>query len=169
MIVEDGSIIPNANSYVSIEYANEYFSIRNNSLWVGEDFQKEGFLIRSTDYIEGRFGNRFIGQRVSNLQSLSWPRKGTNGISSNIIPVAVKNACCEYAVRAIQGALAPDVVTDASGAIKATTREKVGPLEESYSLVGKGVSIGSGFLFKPYPEADMWLRSLLVTVDRTYR
>ena len=77
LIVEDGSIVPNANSYVALIDADNYFRARNNHVWLSlEQTAKEALLIAATDYIELRFGRRFLGQKKQDNQPLSFPRKG---------------------------------------------------------------------------------------------
>ena len=53
MIPEDGTGLASANAYVSIEFADEYFSARKNEAWAGLDSAaKEAAIIKATDYIE---------------------------------------------------------------------------------------------------------------------
>jgi hypothetical protein len=74
-----------------------------------------------------------------------------------VVPVGIKKAVAEYALRALSGALAPDPTYDASGRQATMTRKKVGPIEtEAQFTAGMTVS-----LFKPYPMADALVRSYL--------
>ena len=34
IVLEDGSVVNNANSYVTVEEADNYFTLRNNSEWL---------------------------------------------------------------------------------------------------------------------------------------
>ena len=53
LIVEDGTGLANANAYVSVEFADEYFSARGNQTWVGlGSADKEAAIIKATDYLE---------------------------------------------------------------------------------------------------------------------
>ena len=53
MIPEDGTGLANANAYVSVEFADEYFSARGNQTWAGlGSADKEAAIIKATDYLE---------------------------------------------------------------------------------------------------------------------
>lgn len=159
LIVEDGSIVPNANSYVALVEADDYFRVRNNQVWSSLDnATKESLLIQATDYIELRFGRRFLGQKKQDNQPLSFPRKEVAYISP--IPEALKRACFEYAIRANNGPLVPDPKFDESGMALTVRRKKVGPLETEMRTPSKGVG-STVTLFRPYPGADYLLSDLL--------
>lgn len=122
MIVEDGTGVDGANSYVDAAYAAQYFTDRGQT-WAGSD----GDLVRGTDYVDGAF--EWPGQRVEPLQSLAWPRKGVEfdgePYPSNVVPDPVKQAVCEVAQ-----AIAADVPEQqGTGAVKS---QKVGTLEVEY-------------------------------------
>jgi hypothetical protein len=154
--VEDGTGVAEANSYVELAFAEDYFTDRGNAAWTGADSAKQAALIQATDYIEGRFGRRFIGEMASTTQGLSWPRTDTD-FEETEIPVKLQRATCEYAVRALTAALAPDPTVDASGVSVVNTRKKLGPLEKEFQVVGSGHPV----MFRPYPAADMLLTGLL--------
>ena len=164
IVVEDGSGKTHSNAYCDAFFADDYFAARWNARWAGleEEEEKEAALIRATDYIEGRFGGAFIGIRSTNEQALSWPRRNT---AFTGIPERLKNACCEYAVRALDGPLAKDPVLDQAGYRLAATMQKVGPLQIAATVAGNGQPCDMGV----YPEADMWLSGLLTSLNRTYR
>jgi hypothetical protein len=170
-IVEDGTGVEDANSYVTVEYANTYFSTRNNLSWKGEDSEKESFLILATDYIDARFGALFIGQRTTSTQALEWPRVVKNhytGASVSTYPKKLLRACCEYAVRAINAALMPDLNIDSSGMILVQTTKNLNPLQAGYQVVSRGLG-STSLLYRPYPAADILLRELLIRTNRVYR
>ena len=50
MVVEDGTGLSNADSFVSVAYADTYFSTRGVSAWASLT-NKEALLIKATDYI----------------------------------------------------------------------------------------------------------------------
>lgn len=129
LIVEDGSIVVGAESYCSVSDADAYHTARGNTAWTGEDAAKEALLRKATDYMGQVYGLRWKGDRVSAEQALDWPRDGVEafgfGVDTDIVPDAVANACAELALRALSGALTPDVT-------RRTIREKVGPIEVEY-------------------------------------
>jgi hypothetical protein len=131
LIVEDGTIVAGAESYISVADADTYFTARANATWDAlADADKEAALRKATDYMTGRYGLRWKGERVSELQALDWPRSGAyaNGflIDSGSVPVAVQRACAELAVRASADDLAPDVGAQVK-------QEVVGPISVTYA------------------------------------
>lgn len=125
MVVENGTGMPDADSYISVADAEAYLVARGKEL-TGNAAAKEAALIQATDYMV-RYA--WKGSRVSGTQALDWPRVGVeaNGfpIPSNIVPVPVRHACAELAVRAQAGDLAPDLG-------RRTSQETVGPVSVSY-------------------------------------
>lgn len=156
-IVEDGTGVADANSLCAVDFADSYFTDRGNAAWTGADAAKQGALVRATDYVEQFFSARFKGNKAEDDQSLSWPRIYAG--ADDTVPVGVRKAIAEYALRALTATLAPDPTTDASGRIIAAKTEKVGPIEESTTFI-EGSSVQ---LIKNYPAADAllkpWLRS----------
>jgi hypothetical protein len=67
IVVEDGTGIFNANAYVSVAYASEYFTLRSRSFennWIARpSTEKEAAIISATDYIESRWGPHFRGKK----------------------------------------------------------------------------------------------------------
>lgn len=168
---EDGTGLANANSYVDIAFADQYFLDRAITTWTGADTVKQSALVRATDYVEGRFGEKFIGCKFSETQALFFPTDGgmtdptTGDKVPDPVPVKLLKAICEYAMRALTITLAPDPVTDATGQRVQSTTEQVGPIQESITYQA-GAPI---FIFKPYPAADMLLKGLYRTSAGTLR
>lgn len=144
-IVEDGTIVEGAISYVTLDYANEYHARRVNSAWllltVG---QKKAALVKATDYLKQKYRLKWQGDRVSAEQPTDWPRNwveyvdyayitqnGSTRIGgfiyypANIVPEEVKQACCELALLSLSGAL----YGEQGQRVK---REKVDVLEVEY-------------------------------------
>lgn len=99
MIVEQGNGLSDANSYVSIVYADNYFSARGVESWFElDDEKKEILLVNATDYIDNVF--KWKGIRGSRTQSLSFPRKHifVDGYEVIGVPTALINAVCECAL-----------------------------------------------------------------------
>lgn len=106
-----------ANSYASLAEANAYHTARGNNSWAGADGVKEVALIRATQWLDGRYGDRWPGlRRYLRAQALDWPRadaydrEGTY-IDQETIPPEIRNAVCEAALRELTapGSLSPDV------------------------------------------------------------
>jgi Putative DnaT-like ssDNA binding protein len=167
-VVEDGTAKSDANSYVAIAEADGYFSDRGIIAWTGADAVKQAVLVKATDYIEGRFGQRFIGSKKTTTQALSWPREDACDFADTEIPVKLRYACCEYALRALTAELAPDIKVDASGLTVVETKKMVGPIEADYAIPRAGLG-STPMLFRPYPAADMLLRGLVYSASQVIR
>lgn len=102
-IVETGQVIPNANSYVSVEEADAYLeaNVHAWTSWSTTDTStKEALLIWATRYLDQRVD--WAGRIASNGSSLRWPRVGVkdldgNWIDDNVIPTQLKWAVIELA------------------------------------------------------------------------
>jgi hypothetical protein len=128
-----------ANSYVSLADANTYHTARANSAWTGTDAAKEAALIRATQWLDGRYGDRWPGTRWKlRAQALDWPRieaydrDGTD-IDYDSIPPEVVAATCEAALRelATPGSLSPDVTPGTAKVLTEVKGIKWTPLRSS--------------------------------------
>src|SRR5882724_1128998 len=72
LIIEDGSLVAGAESYVSAGDARAYALKRGITL-SADDADIEVALVKSMDYLES-FAN-YKGQKVETTQALSWPRQ----------------------------------------------------------------------------------------------
>ena len=130
LIVEDGTGLSTAQSYVSVADADARFDGLGLDNWSTlTPAEKEQALRRATVYMEQAYRTRWTGQRKTRDQALSWPRYDVivDGywFPSDSIPAAIANACADLALRAAAGDLAEDTT-------RAIIREKVGPLETEY-------------------------------------
>lgn len=123
IIVEDGTIVANANSYVSEADLTAYATQRGITLTAG----KEQLLIKAMDYLETL---NYIGTKKTEGQSLQWPRDEVyiDGyyIESTTIPQELKNAQMMLAIE-IDSGNNPLSTID-----RATKKEKVDVLEVEY-------------------------------------
>lgn len=159
--VEDGSGVEDANAYITVDFANDYFSERGITAWTGADGLKQIAIIKATDYIEKVYGMAFLGYKNDAQQSLSWPRNGEDEETG--LPKALKQATAEYALRALSAALVSDP-THESKFITAESK-KVGPIEKSFTYSeADGVTI-----LAAYPAADLLIRPLILAGGRVIR
>lgn len=172
LIKEDGSIVANANSYADVADADAYQTDRGRQAWLDADAEvKNAALVRATDYIESRFGLRFIGQPLGDVQELAWPRINAsypatgNAFPTDAVPECVLDATILYAEQTIGTGLTTDGMTELSivpevsqSNIKAK-KEKVDVLEESTEFFGGGESLRT---IQPIPDADRAIRKWLV-------
>lgn len=73
IIVEDGSIVTNANSFIDIDYLEAYAEARG-FLLPTTDAIKEQYLLIAMDYLT-QYRSQFKGSKVEEDQPLLWPRK----------------------------------------------------------------------------------------------
>lgn len=179
-IVEDGSEVPNANSYASVAFADSYFTDRGgNTVWDAlSTTDKETALVKATDYIDMRFKLMFIGCRKSRDQSLHWPRLNAvqaDGwwITSDEVPVDLQKATVEYALQAAQTSeLIGKEATSGTASPKIAETVKVGPITVSEKYQDSaaqsrvtGVDVISSSSLSEYPHADLLIQDLLNPSD----
>lgn len=162
LVVEDGTGLANANSYLSVADFKTYHTDRANSWGTATDPAISGALIRATDYIDRLYGSTFVGEReFPDDQALFWPRiNGSypDGRDIPTIPPELESATAEYAMRALDGPLAPDPTYAESNAQVKEHEERVGPIVER-TLYGSNGMIS---IYRSYPEADALMKPLLV-------
>ena len=132
--------------YGTVAAADAYHAARANAAWTGDDLAKQAALIRASVYIDGRYRkllasgvwqSLFPGVKTEGRgQAREWPRTGAedyegHAIPSDQVPVEVEQATYEAALRELvePGSLSPDFV--AASTVK---RQKVGPIEEEFSV-----------------------------------
>jgi hypothetical protein len=130
IIVEDGSIVPLANSYVTVAGFRQFCEERGVGLPLSDD-SISVFLIKAVDYLEASLFC-YRGFKVNSSQSLQWPRFAAIvdrvEISSTVIPVGIKNAQMQGAIALNSGIeLLPNLKS--SDFVK---KEEVGPLKVEY-------------------------------------
>lgn len=155
ILVEDGTVVASANSYVSVAYADSYFENLGQTLWTetASDEAKESALIKGAQYLQQKYRLLWKGSRVNAFQSLDWPRRGvdvpdffdpfyrqvnvplqfqdTVFIGENVVPVEVQQAQLLLAITTIDSAGGSTSSLQPSYGRK-TKREKVGSLEVEY-------------------------------------
>ena len=100
LIVEDGTAVPSANTYVSMEYADSYCKNRGYSEWLEQDeYTRKSAIMKAMDYVDNLFP--WKGHRIYKYQCLSFPRKDIADIDgfdrTGEIPEQLKKAVCEAA------------------------------------------------------------------------
>lgn len=135
--VETGSGSASSESYASVVDATTFHANFGNTAWaaLATDALREQALRRATAYMIQVYRERWKGFRLlATTQALDWPRESVyldqmgfkTYVPSNSIPVEIKSACCEFALRASAGALNPDVE-------RQTSSESIGSLSVTYA------------------------------------
>lgn len=147
LVVEDGTGLSTAESYVSVADAVTYATKHGLTFAASPADAAEQALRRATAWLDGKYRTRFPGCRVNGRdQALEWPRMyacDAEGyeVASDAVPAEIVNATIEAAVRelASAGSLNPDVTP---GRIK--KRAKVDVIEVEYA-------VGTGSVFEQKP------------------
>jgi len=133
LIVEDGTGKEDAESYVSVDFADDYISKMYGDVpeWSGADSSKQEIALRrGCQYVDSY---QCRGVRLSADQAKEWPRVGVGVVGGrevgwNVVPVQVKNANVEAALKWVKGA---ELFPDHYGGTIAAESEGLGPLQES--------------------------------------
>ena len=131
IVVENGTPVPGANSYVSISEAREY-AMNRGVVYVGNDDEVASMLIRATDYLES-LATKYQGVRTFEYQALQWPRTGVliygQALPPTSIPKTLVNAQCKLAMLIHEGIdLQPTITAESF-----VTRRKIGPLDTEFA------------------------------------
>lgn len=131
LIIEDGSIVLGANSFVTVLECRAFADARGLELPT-EDSDVEVLLIKSMDFIFS-LESRFQGVREDFDQELPFPREDVflfGADVSGLIPKILKNAQCRIAFDASES----DLLATGSG--QTIKKEGVGPLQVEYETGG---------------------------------
>lgn len=144
IVVEDGTVVSGANSYVSEAEFTTFYTARNTTL--SGDYTNEELLTLAMDYIESL---RYKGVKRIYDQDLQWPRVDVyiDGYYNDVdnIPKELKNGQMQAAI-AIDAGNSPQQLSP-----RKTVREKVGELEVEYASGSSSVIIDPkvmAFLYK---------------------
>jgi len=155
LIVEDGTGVADAESYVSVAALRSWATGRSYLLPT-DDLEVESLLRKACDFIERK---EFVGSTEFSDQGLSFPRLITDseGIAvSTGIPTRLKTAQCLLAMESMNGAL-----TAAARAQKYTATK----IDQIYLKYAK-TSEGSGDIY--FPAIDDLLNEWLVYKTTIY-
>ena len=154
LIVEDGTGLSNAESYASVLDFQTYHANMGNDVTLLTDTTIEQLLRRSTQYMVAVYRQRWQGRRTLQTQALDFPRYDVfvDGYSvlSNIVPLEIKYACCELALKANSGELLADQT-------QKVIREKVDVIEVEYDKNSPAQT--------RYSQIDAMLSTLLLSTN----
>jgi len=108
IIVEDGSIVANANSYATAAELSAYADLRGVTISTDESV----LLIKAMDWLD-QYANRWKGDRTDDDQVLEWPRINVilydagPYLGQNTIPAELKNLQMTVALAAADVNLLP--------------------------------------------------------------
>lgn len=139
LVVEDGSQVPNAESYITVADAATYLTSRGDATFAAlEQTQQENALRQATDFLVAEYRYKWNGYRRGIIQNLDWPRQyvpildvafGYGPFPTyydfNTVPLVVQQACAALALKSLSGPLAPDIE-------QRQNMVKVGPISVEY-------------------------------------
>lgn len=137
LITERGNCLPDSNCYTSLEFADNYFRERGNSVWSELSVaSKIRALVIGNDFVDRYY--KWKGLKLTQSQALSFPRTqliDNDGFVVYGIPLNLQKAVCEAALLVVSGATDNDNTAglfhtwDANGGIHS---KKVDVLEVEY-------------------------------------
>jgi hypothetical protein len=144
LIVEDGTGLATAESYVSVADCTTYCTSHGLTAWTGTDAVKEVALRNATQYIDTNYSFKYEKTYVD--QALEFPRyywEWDEPVMSRL-----RAACCELAVKALSGSLYADVQA------QQTIKVKVGPIEKTTTPSASGQTA--------YKQVNALLKELVI-------
>lgn len=161
LVIEDGTVVAGANSYITVTEAKDYASARGVDLGT-DDTVNEQRLLNAMAYLESL---NYKGTRTKpDDQALAWPRTGVSfdgrTFGPNTIPPQLKYAQAQLAIELFNGV----VIFASSGASsgsdeKFVKKEKVDVIETEYATPKE---VGEEFLaVAVMPAVQALLRGLL--------
>lgn len=143
LIVEDGTGLANAESYISVAAFKAYCDAHGLSYADKTDTQIEQALRRATQWIDATYSVRFNGNRINSDQALMWPMSGLvdrsgYAIANDAVPRQIVSATAEAGARelATPQSLSPDIVPG-----EIVKREKFDKVEFEYAIGSGGASV----------------------------
>jgi len=125
LVVEDGSVVTGANSYVTVAEYKTWADARGFTY--GTDSVVEQNILRAMDFLERQ---NFIGNKANENQPLQWPRTEAliDGYYADAteIPPDVKRSLYEATKSEIDG------ISEIANLERRTIREKIGDIEVQY-------------------------------------
>lgn len=126
LVVEDGSVVSGANSYVTLTEFKTWAD--NRGIDYGTDYVLEQKILRAMDFLERQL---FIGEKANEEQPLQWPRVEAviDGyyVDATEVPTDVKKALYEATVVEIQG------YSELNTQERRTVMEKIGDITVQYA------------------------------------
>ena len=143
LIIEDGSIVANAQSYATAEELRTFAQLRNICTVPDSDDEAEALLIKAMDYLES-YRARYKGGKVSSTQLLQWPRSGVyiDGMlqSSTSIPREIYYAQLSAAIEQIDNELQENRLRSDSGRI---VEAELSGMKVKYENTGKLLQVSA--------------------------
>lgn len=163
VVVEDGTVVADANSYVDRAYVRTFATARGLGELTGldDDDTIDAAIVAAGDYLRNEQRYPFRGNRTSYAQTMPYPREGAAerggpSIPSTVVPWRCKQAQALLALKVMQGtALQPSL---GNGGLAVQTKT-IGPLTTTYMQPKDGAASPSAET--KFPDVDGLLFPLL--------
>ena len=169
ILQDDNGIADGANAYCDVAFFTTYCISRgkslvktkaqdpaNNVLYSNDEIAAA--IMGSREYMDGRWGSKYVGQRMQELQDTEWPRYDAYDNSNfyiNGITDILRKANSEYGYILLTTTdLNPNPTRDETGQRVQRKTTQVGPILDSVTYVN-----GAAFDQPTYPAADNILKS----------
>ncbi len=165
LIVEDGTGLANAESYITVDFFKTYHKNRGNEISLGGS-EIEQKLRLATEYIDLRWGDQILGFPVSEDQALCFPTDYfiTDPVD---LPIQLKKAAAEFAFFSISNPLfIENTGEDGPGVV--FLKEKVGPIEVETEWSGSGKN-SIGRKYPIIPKGDLLMGQLTYSGSNSAR
>lgn len=162
LVIEDGTIVPGANSYVTVQEVRDYAAPRAVELPT-EDSELIPFILSAADYLNA-YEARFKGERVSGDQSMAWPRTRVKMYGAEFpddkIPPQLKIAQLQATLIATSGVdLMPNITEFA------VRRTKVDVIEVEYATGGGLNNTATEQMTPKFPLVESTLAPLFASAN----
>lgn len=108
IVVEDGSGVVGANSYISTAFVDAYAALRGNSTWATYTAaQKAAACIVASQYLDAT--QTWVGVQGAYAQGMQWPRneafdtKRLLDVPTNVVPPDLMNCAADLATKVASG------------------------------------------------------------------
>lgn len=162
LIVEDGTRVQYANSYVTVDEATAYHTLFGNTLWNESVDKQEAALVQASQAVDIIWGMGYASRKATKHQGLLFPRLSFydlygDYVGGDEIPQCLKHAVFEMAYQwLVDGSI---VVTDAEYDVKKKS-QSVGDLQEQIEYMP--ISSDRSMKMK-YSKVDLLLRPIIAT------
>jgi hypothetical protein len=148
LIIEDGTGVVNANSYVTEEEATAFLELRGRDDWPADEAEQRKFLVRAADYLNTFYG---WGLPMRDDQTMAIPT-----LSLDYVPQQVKTAQVLLAYEASKGELADSAIAGPSVTKERKKLDGVGEKEFEYA---DDAPLGG----RRFPAVDALLAGIVVS------
>ena len=170
LIVEDGSIVTDAESYISVADADTYLAkYGKDAVWSTKTVEQKEVLLRSSRlYMDTKYS--WKGSQATQGHTTNWPRSEVyienTLLGSAFIPADISNSNALLAAESTSNDLYRNVDGGTSGQLISGTKDAVGPLMSEVSYFASPSYSGTQIRFS---EVDAILKPYTIGTKKLQR